>query len=670
MPQPSHATGSLNGHLAGIPKPVGAYERPVAPPWKTAALPPLIVLGLLFPVMFLGYIEQYLYYLRPLELLPTYGTAWLVHALATLPVWVVAALILEISGARGRRGLQRCLELIVYVIALTLAGAAILYGVFEWLRTFGLFHIEHVRRVAALISLPFAALIVALRRERALLDPIAVFATVGTTLGLVAAASIPFFGWPTVARNAAGSPLAPTASAPNILLLTIDALSAQYMSLYGAARATTPQLARFAQAAMVFDHAYANANFTTSGVTSILTGTMPWTHRALQLPGWPLEETRRNSLPALLRRSGYQMGYVSTNANAGANKNGLGGYFDFASTDRVQGGPALRALACSDGLSAILRYSCAAAQLRLFPGTKRLENWLSFDSRNQGYDPRLAIVPALGWLQRVDKTRPVFLWVHLYPPHDPYPAPEPWLGKFDSSDLIRNSAQFQVLWAFALQHVPAAQAHALEARYDESILYVDHYAGELLEQALQALGENTAVVITADHGESFGHGYGAHAGPALYDELIHVPLLIKLPLQHQGAHSAVTVQQVDIAPTLAALVGIAKPSSWEGRSLLGAWRGPNPDPEEIPVYSMNFEENRFASQLTTGSVAVIDGGWKLVHFLGNLRYALMPELHDELYDLRTDPSELENLAAANPVETHQLRNLIDAQLAIRGRAVH
>jgi arylsulfatase A-like enzyme len=79
------------------------------------------------------------------------------------------------------------------------------------------------------------------------------------------------------------------------------------------------------------------------------------------------------------------------------------------------------------------------------------------------------------------------------------------------------------------------------------------------------------VVVTADHGESFPHGYRVHSGPELYNEIIHTPLPIKLPRQHQAARSSVIAQQVDIARTLAELAGIAPPASGEDRSLLRAW---------------------------------------------------------------------------------------------------
>src|SRR6185312_1050135 len=153
-----------------------------------------------------------------------------------------------------------------------------------------------------------------------------------------------------------------------------------------------------------------------------------------------------------------------------------------------------------------------------------------------------------------------------------------WLGRFDSSSAARTIAETEPDWAYTLSRAPAARLRTLEARYDESVAYVDHYAGLFLQRAQQLLGPDTVVVVTADHGESFHHGYGAHTGIGLFNEIIHVPLIVKLPGQTQPLRNTRVVEQVDIAPTLAQLAGITPPPSWEGRSLLGAWDHSGADP--------------------------------------------------------------------------------------------
>jgi arylsulfatase A-like enzyme len=257
------------------------------------------------------------------------------------------------------------------------------------------------------------------------------------------------------------------------------------------------------------------------------------------------------------------------------------------------------------------------------------------------------------------------------PPHSPYAAPEPWLGEFDASGEARSVADSDSEDAYLFRLISKDRVRVLAARYDEAVKYVDHFVGEYLSQSLKLLGDNTVVIVIADHGESFANGYGKHTGPGLFESIIHIPLIVKLPHQSQGMRTSVVAEQVDIAPTIAELVGLPKSAIWEGRSLLGALQPPQADTlaPAAPVFAMNFEQNRRRSSLTTGSVAVIEGQWKLVHYMGSLHYRLMPLLSDELYDLFADPHERNNQISAHPDEAEHLRGLIAAQLLQHGGVV-
>jgi arylsulfatase A-like enzyme len=641
-------------------------------PGRVAVLPALAVLGVVLPLTFPSLLDQYLYYFRPVDLLPIYATAWVILAALALPLWALATLALK--GLEGTQAaplpaIARGLRIVLLAAAAAVIVETIFYSLVTWLQTFGIHWGDPAGAIWMLLAAVVGLILALVPPGRLLIARLSVVALSLSVVGALTLTSLPVFAWRYDSQLPVSDTISSSAarlSRPNVLLLTIDALSASHMSLYGAARPTTPMLARFAQGATTFDRAYANGNFTTPGVASILTSTRPWTHRALQLPVWPQDSTRRDSLPALLSRSGYQMGYVSTNAHAGAGSQGFGGYFQFARTDRTRD-----LSVCTDGLASLLRYVCAAEEVPLISGLESFADRVRGGPDNQHFDPRLATRPALAWLRNVDQARPVFLWVHLFPPHSPYAAPAPWIGRFDPSPNDRNIASTEPHWVYLQSAVPSGEARTLEARYDESVAYVDHYAGEFLQRAQQLLGANTIVIVTADHGESFAHGYGGHTGPGLYEEIIHVPLLIKLPGQSVGRRSSILAEQVDIAPTLAEAAGLAAPSSWEGRSLLGACaaaEGTQGEPEK-PAFSMNFEQNPRHAALTTGSIAVVDGRWKLVHYMGRLHYPLMPKLHDALYDLASDPNELKDVASDEPQEVAYLRGLIDTQLAQHGAAV-
>jgi arylsulfatase A-like enzyme len=648
-----------------LPRPGDAATATAGALWRCTLLPLWALLGAVLPLSFLAQIEDFLFYVRPAELLPAYGTAWVFLAALALPLWLLLALLTQ--GLWRLTGRRLWLERALCALAAALTTAAVVFCLLVWLQTFGALRRVSFRHELFWPVLLVAAIIGTTRVGAARLGRLQGLLGALSVLGALCALTIPLFGWSHdahMARAPGSTGASSRAHGPHIVLLSIDALSAQHMSLYGATRATTPMLSAFAQGATTFEHAYADSNFTTPGISSILTGTRPWLHRALQLQAWPDSDERADSLPALLQRAGYQTGYVSTNAVAGAAKNGFVLYFDFAARDRVQ-----EVSLCTDSLSARFKYACPIADMPLFGALVGLADRLSGGPSNAHYDPRLATRPALAWLRRVDKSRPVFLWVHLFPPHSPYAVPAPWLGRFNSSAKARDIAQSEPYWGYTLGTQPPGEVQLLNDRYDEAVSYVDYYAGQFLQQALQILGSDTVVVVTADHGESFHHGYGAHTGIALFNEIIHVPLIVKLPRQTQPLTSASVVEQVDIAPTLAQLAGITAPPSWEGRSLLGVWgyAGSEPLPAK-PVFSMNFEQTPRHAALRTGSVAVIDGSWKLVHFMGHPHYPDMPALRDALYDLAGDPGETKNLIADQPAEAGRLRTLIDAKLARYGHA--
>jgi len=624
---------------------------------RAAAPPFLTLLGVALPLAFAALIDQYLHYLRPAQLLPAYATAWLLTAALTAPLFVALTVVLWGLGRSDRlASVREVLARALLALAAAVVIATLIKATKLWFYTFsaGEHPVPELTAGTQWLALALGLLVVLTSAGRRAVGRVSRLALWSTLAGGASLALLPLNGWPDAAPELARSQAAGAdpAQRPNIVLLSIDALSAQHMSLYGAARPTTPRLDAFAAGATSYTRAYASGNYTTPAVSSLLTGTRPWTHRAFQLLAWPLPETRVRSLPAVLAHAGYQLGYVSTNAHAGAAALGFGADFQFAAHDATHD-----TTLCSDALMAHFKYACAAAELPLLSLFDRLAAAAHDREHDNAYaDPSLATGRALEWLAHVDHRRPVFVWVHLLPPHSPYAAPAPWLGRFDPSPDARTIAETEPAWAYLLSAEPPARVRTLAARYDESVSYVDQAAGEFLARALALLGDDTAVIVTADHGESFGHGYGAHTGPGLYEEIIHVPLIIRWPHQRQAAHEARLTEQVDLAPTLAVLAGESAPASWEGHSLLSAAVAP------ARVFSMNFEENRRYAPLTTGSVALIEGDWKLVHYLGALHYPLMPALHDELYDLAADAGELNDRAATEPERTQSLRAELEQEL--------
>jgi arylsulfatase A-like enzyme len=211
---------------------------------------------------------------------------------------------------------------------------------------------------------------------------------------------------------------------------------------------------------------------------------------------------------------------------------------------------------------------------------------------------------AAGWLKaRPHPDRPFLLWMHLYDPHAPYAAPKAFAERYP--------------------HAP----------YDAEVAAADWAAGYLLD-SLPTSGRPTLVVVTGDHGESLGdHGEPEH-GMLLYDSTLHVPLIVSGDGLPAGVVVGEQVRHVDLVPTILDLVGAPPAAGLPGESLVplmhGARRKDTP-----PSYAETwFPRLHFGwSELR----AVRVGDWK---------YIQAP--HPELYDLRKDPGEHENVIDARP----------------------
>lgn len=448
--------------------------------------------------------------------------------------------------------------------------------------------------------------------------------------------------------------------APPIILITVDTLSALHLPLYGYARPTAPHLAQFAAEATLFRRYYANTNFTPSAVASMLYGTRPWTHRLIQHEGRTFGQSPASSLPALLRAAGYYTAAIVTNPWAGPRNFGLEPYFSVLVEHRICTASNPHWLLGAEAEVAVkTSFLWNAAFAGVIWATDRIGI-----CEGRHFDPELAFSQARRVLADAPADRPLFLWVHLMPPHDPYITPPPFVDAFASSAQAQDRASSIPPYLFdAYRRLDFPGVWQL--RYDQAIRYVDHHIGAFLE-ALKAAGlyERSLIVITADHGESFSKGYGGHGGPALHEELVRIPLLIKTPGQRHARTVGAPAEQVDLAPTLLELAGIADTTKREGVSLVAAMHG---RASGEPVFLMNFQQSTRLGPLDTGLVAMVDGTWKYVHYFGTISYPGMYALRDALYDVRDDPFEARNRIAAHPALAARMLRNIEARVHEHGQ---
>jgi arylsulfatase A-like enzyme/tetratricopeptide (TPR) repeat protein len=249
---------------------------------------------------------------------------------------------------------------------------------------------------------------------------------------------------------------------------------------------------------------------------------------------------------------------------------------------------------------------------------------------------------ALAWLSQLPDP-PFFLWIHLYDAHDPYDPPEPFKQRYQAQP------------------------------YDGEIAYVDSVLGKLFgELSRHGLLDETLIAVAADHGESLGaHGENTH-GIFLYDETLHVPLLIKLPLNRAaGTRIENQVGLVDVAPTLLQEAGLSVPKVMQGESLVGRLKrntasgslktsatlppkGAASKPSALP--SDNSDHPAYAETDYPHRAF----GWSSLRALRTDKYLYIQAPERELYDQATDPDAAHNLAGSSKAVADTLSFRLDA----------
>ena len=446
-------------------------------------------------------------------------------------------------------------------------------------------------------------------------------------------------------------------SAPNIFLVTIDTLTAEDMSLYGYPIKTTPHLERFAEASHVFANFFANSNFTTPAITSLLTGQHVDSHRMLQLEGRLPAGAERQNFAQVLSDAGYLTAAFVANPYAHPLHTRMAGSFDYLAFPPRRG-------AWGAMLARLLRLH----GLNLQPLVDSLLPWLEpVLSRINPEPGDITPFPAEEVYAQAERflgeqriAAPLFVWVHIMPPHDPYLPPPPFLYSI-LPEKILDDRSFEGGIQAKPPRLPQAALDQLRLRYDEHIRYADSETGRFLDYlATNGYLDTSVVLVAADHGESFGRGWLGHNGPYLYQPLIHVPLIVHLPGQTKGSRIAAFGEHADIGPTVLDLIGLARAPWMEGASLLPAIHGQAPA-GSAPKFSMNLEKNSRFGDFTTGTVAVMADGYKYIRYLDGAKSA-------ELYKLANDPHETNNLAGSSADLVMHFEGLIRAKLGAAWKA--
>lgn len=411
---------------------------------------------------------------------------------------------------------------------------------------------------------------------------------------------------------------------PNIVVISVDSLRTDHMSAYGYRRNTTPEIAAFADDAVVFEEAISAGVYTLTSHGSMFTAQYPSVH-GLRTPDDRLPGNR-TTLAEALSRAGYMTGaFVGNNVTGGGHMKPMYGF--------------------AQGFD---RYH--ARGLYLDTGFLAAQRWIE------------------------DKEDPFFAFIHGYDVHAPFRAVEPYRGRYSGNytGVLRNytlryhpNRTRQVLDDLKrLNGGPAIEGdnrtvpltardmRYVRARYDETVLQMDARTGRFLRWLQErGLREDTVVVFVAPEGENLGDHVGTRSrlvGHELpFEHTVRVPLIVDVPGRDAGRISS-QVSLLDLMPTLLELAGIDPGDDlrrqMQGRSFVAALDGST---------NKTLRQYAYTEAYPTPSFAVRTERWKYIDM------ERVFGLESRLYDLRTDPGERRNLIDERPAIADRLEQRLD-----------
>jgi arylsulfatase A-like enzyme len=413
----------------------------------------------------------------------------------------------------------------------------------------------------------------------------------------------------------------PTPEEPNVLLVVLDTVRADHLGAYGYSRATSPNFDRFAREGVLFENAYAASSWTLPSHASLFTNLYPFENH---VDPWFLDPqflTLAESLGSQRFATGAAVGNT---------------YWCNYATGIAQGFQH----------NADYFHNLADSIHRTLFGRKAIEGLLRLAAYYRNPAKKTADRvnhEILAWLDsRPGPPRPFFAFLNYYDAHEPCFPPPPYDGRFAPADQVNGRQPLDTHQALP-QPVPAERLQADLDAYDATIAHVDSQLGALwAELQRRGLTQNTLLIITSDHGHSWGEGgvYGHRT--SLRREQIHVPLVFYWPGHiSAGVRVSTPVSNIHVPATVTDLLGMGP--DFPGRSLAALWRNPAAAAAwNEPVLAELARPRRDLPAewpITRGDMkTLVTDRWQ---------YLEWPDGSAQLFDLQADP-RLEHDLAATP----------------------
>lgn len=417
----------------------------------------------------------------------------------------------------------------------------------------------------------------------------------------------------------------PVEGRPSVILITMDTTRQDHLSCYGYSNKTTPNVDKLAQDGVLFENAHTTSSWTLPAHASLFTGLYPSRHgaytRERDVFGNDLD-AKHITLAEVLSQNDYKTagfigGYLCSSFF------GLAQGFDYYDENLINLDLEFRNFLLPRMIAAVISFKdllekYGFAGKRIAPQINRaVFNWL--DKKQSG---------------------PFFLFINYFDPHHPYlPINDifstPPINKFDSYVQWEKNLINSVLRC--RHELTAKEKKHLVERYDREIRQMDSSIGSLIKfLKAKDLYDNTLIIVTSDHGESFGeHGLMIHS-PAVYEELIKVPLIIKYPKSSkQSGKTSTPVSLVDIMPEVLSVLGLEIPPGVQGTRIS--------QKQKNTVMAERFRDKNWRWTCYPFAQRSLQALYK-----GDYKYIHSSDYNHELYNLREDPVEQKNLIASHP----------------------
>lgn len=418
-------------------------------------------------------------------------------------------------------------------------------------------------------------------------------------------------------------------SAQNLILIVIDCMRSDQVGNRAERAFATPIIDQLAAAGTVFEQAVAAGFHTLTAMPTVLSGCYPST-----FGGFRHFSDRRPRLPQVLKHLGYHTAAFVPNPYLSELRGYKAGFDHFDE--------------CRPG------FSTRDKTWRAIP-VKAINRLLGRFGAGIECPPymnaQVVTDRAVDWLKQTSD--PFFLWLHYMDAHTPY--------NLQRCSLLLPNGKGQRPYPFGFwrhlagdnERVTPEERRLARQLYQNGIQFIDGQLGRLIG-LLRDSGrlENTTFVLLGDHGEEFfEHGAFGHSNN-LYEETIHVPLIIASGLNRPPRRISAQVRQLDLAPTLIDMAGGTPPSEMQGISLAPYLQGET-TPNPLPAISQTNPAKNWL-------VSLRDFPWKLIWRIDPVT---LKSHHYELYNLTDDPHETKNLSTDYPERTARMLDILKQHIA-------